>query len=60
MSERRFRPRDYVGCILLLLLTGFLPLLARCEENPLTVNVQVHADQPDGTIAPIWNYFGYD
>jgi len=37
-----------------------LPLLARCEENPLTVNVQVHADQPDGTIAPIWNYFGYD
>ncbi len=24
------------------------------------VNIQVHADQPDGPLRPIWNYFGYD
>jgi xylan 1,4-beta-xylosidase len=24
------------------------------------VQVQVHADQPDGTLAPIWSFFGYD
>jgi xylan 1,4-beta-xylosidase len=24
------------------------------------VNIQVHADQPDGPLPPIWNYFGYD
>jgi xylan 1,4-beta-xylosidase len=24
------------------------------------VNIQVHADQSDGPLPPIWNYFGYD
>lgn len=24
------------------------------------VNIQVHADQSDGPLLPIWNYFGYD
>jgi xylan 1,4-beta-xylosidase len=24
------------------------------------VNIEVHADQPDGPMVPIWNYFGYD
>jgi xylan 1,4-beta-xylosidase len=24
------------------------------------VNIRVHPDQPDGTISPIWNFFGYD
>jgi len=60
MSGRRFTARNYVGCILALLVSGFFPLLARSEENPLTSNVEVHADQPDGVISPIWNYFGYD
>jgi xylan 1,4-beta-xylosidase len=60
MSGLRFTTKDYVGCILALLLSGFFTLLARSEENLRTVNVQVHADQPDGVISPIWNYFGYD
>ena len=25
-----------------------------------SVQVEVHADQPSGTIAPLWNFFGYD
>ncbi len=24
------------------------------------IKIQVHADQPDGPLPPIWNYFGYD
>jgi xylan 1,4-beta-xylosidase len=60
MSGRRFAARDYVGYILAFLLAALFPLIARSQENPATVTVQVHADQPEGTIAPIWNYFGYD
>jgi xylan 1,4-beta-xylosidase len=30
------------------------------QEPSLHVNIQVHADQPDGSLPPIWNYFGYD
>jgi len=42
------------------LLLAFLSSSALSQPGPQTVNVQVHADQPQGTIAPIWNYFGYD
>jgi xylan 1,4-beta-xylosidase len=33
---------------------------ARSQQNPQSVRIQVHADQSDGALAPIWNYFGYD
>jgi xylan 1,4-beta-xylosidase len=35
---------------------------ARCgaQEPAPNVRIQVHADQPDGSLPPIWNYFGYD
>jgi xylan 1,4-beta-xylosidase len=30
-------------------------------QQPATaVNIQIYADQPDGSLPPIWNYFGYD
>jgi xylan 1,4-beta-xylosidase len=45
---------------LALLLFALFPQIARSQENPEIVNVQVHVDQTEGTIAPIWNYFGYD
>jgi hypothetical protein len=25
-----------------------------------SVNIQVHFDESDGPITPVWNYFGYD
>ena len=28
--------------------------------NVQAVNIKVHVDQPEGALAPIWNYFGYD
>ncbi len=34
--------------------------LSRSQQSPEAVNIQVHADQAAGTIAPIWNFFGYD
>jgi xylan 1,4-beta-xylosidase len=30
------------------------------QGSPTKVTIQVHADQPDGALPPIWNYFGYD
>ncbi|HET9399763.1 MAG TPA: hypothetical protein VFO34_02330 [Candidatus Acidoferrales bacterium] len=30
------------------------------QQNPAPVSIEVRADQPQGSLAPIWNYFGYD
>ena len=30
------------------------------QPAPETVNIQVHVDQSQGPLPPIWNYFGYD
>src|SRR5581483_8668506 len=37
-------------------------LLAPCiaQPAPQRVNIQVHVNQPDGSLPPIWNFFGYD
>lgn len=43
--------------------TAFLFLLAStswAQKSSQNVSIEVHADQPDGSIAPVWNYFGYD
>ncbi len=32
----------------------------RPQETAQSIKVEVHADQPDGPMIPIWNYFGYD
>ena len=34
--------------------------LSWSQQVPEAVNIQVHADQSAGKIAPIWNFFGYD
>src|SRR5271167_2155469 len=48
----------------LLLCTGLLALLASsrltAQAPPASVSIQVKADQTEGTLNPIWNYFGYD
>ncbi len=40
----------------------FLLLIAPswAQSAPETVNIQVHVDQSQGPLPPIWNYFGYD
>jgi xylan 1,4-beta-xylosidase len=47
------------------LLLPLIPLLvcantAGAQQDSKTTSIQVHADQSDGQISPIWNYFGYD
>jgi xylan 1,4-beta-xylosidase len=47
------------------LLPSLIPLLvlgttAWTQQDSKTTSIQVHADQSDGRISPIWNYFGYD
>jgi xylan 1,4-beta-xylosidase len=40
----------------------FLALIIPSWAQPVpeTVNIQVHVDQSQGPLPPIWNYFGYD
>ena len=60
MKVRKSKCGARVGSVLFFLLSAFSPRIVCSQENPETVTVQVHADQADGTISPIWNYFGYD
>jgi xylan 1,4-beta-xylosidase len=47
-------------CAYLLLIVFFGAALSRSQEVPESVAIHVRADQSDGTIAPIWSFFGYD
>jgi xylan 1,4-beta-xylosidase len=47
------------------LLSAFFLFSAFCgpcwpQETSKSVNIQVRADQSEGPISPVWNYFGYD
>jgi xylan 1,4-beta-xylosidase len=33
---------------------------ASAQQTPQSATIQVQADHSEGTISPIWNYFGYD
>jgi xylan 1,4-beta-xylosidase len=43
-----------------LLLAFFATRSCRSQQAEQKVVIEVHADQPDGPMIPIWNYFGYD
>jgi xylan 1,4-beta-xylosidase len=43
-----------------LALTLALPPQGRAQSLPESVRIEVHADQSDGPMPPVWNYFGYD
>ena len=64
MRDRRSRIcRLWFGLVRFSQSIVVLFLLCGClwaQQNPASVRVEVHLDQPDGTIAPIWNFFGYD
>jgi xylan 1,4-beta-xylosidase len=64
--HRRGRHRDetrvhLLSSVVLSFLICF-PLLQPCraQETSKSVNIQVRFDQSDGTLSPVWNYFGYD
>jgi len=64
LHRRRLVLRSLAGPLrwspsVLLLLCFSVASYAGQQVAP-TVNIQVHADQPDGSLPPIWNYFGYD
>src|SRR6266446_10161791 len=49
--------RRLVAAMVLLL---FAARSSTSQDTPPKIIVEVHADQPDGPMIPIWNYFGYD
>src|ERR1051325_3978522 len=44
----------------LVLLSTFMSGTSSSQETPQTVQIVVHANQSDESLAPIWTYFGYD
>jgi xylan 1,4-beta-xylosidase len=61
MSHARFKPRVFIRCVLPFLLISLGANSQQgAQQSPESVNIQVQFDQPQGTILPIWNYFGYD
>jgi len=48
------------GLVAELALLFFVVPSSRSQETAQNINILVHADQPDGPMIPIWNYFGYD
>src|ERR1700758_3080163 len=52
-------------CLPVLLLLGSVLVLlsspiAKPQQNPNDVSINVDFHQSDGTLSPVWNYFGYD
>src|SRR2546430_4799020 len=45
------------GVLALLLAT--VPSLSSDQESQ-AISIQVHFNEPDGPMIPVWNYFGYD
>jgi len=61
MSHAQFKPRVFIRCVLPFLLISLGANSQQgAQQSPESVNIQVQFDQPQGTILPIWNYFGYD
>jgi xylan 1,4-beta-xylosidase len=56
----RLRPSLRVVLLPALALLVTAVPLSWTQQVPESVKVQVHADQSQGPIPPIWNYFGYD
>ena len=48
--------RQLLRLVVLLILAP----LCRPQEAPQSVSIRVRADQSQGSLSPIWNYFGYD
>jgi xylan 1,4-beta-xylosidase len=47
-------------CLLAVALLLLLGPISWTQQAPESVSIRVHADQSDGMVAPLWNFFGYD
>lgn len=59
--HRKIFPARLIRCVLVAI--GFLLIAivsSWSQTNTNRVRIEVHADQPDGDLNPIWTYFGYD
>ncbi len=61
-SHNDFRPysRSFARFLLPFALLLLISPCAWPQQVPKKVDIQVHADQSQGALSPIWNYFGYD
>lgn len=56
-SRSMKKPRHILPFVVLFFLSSHL-----CWPQPASqsASIEVHLDQPDGQLSPLWNYFGYD
>jgi hypothetical protein len=61
-SPDDFRPysRSFARFLLPFALLLLIPPFAWPPQVPTKVDIHVYADQSQGELSPIWNYFGYD
>jgi xylan 1,4-beta-xylosidase len=57
MISRRIANRRCLQCCIFLALTSHL---GWSQQTPEPVKIQVQFDQAEGSLSPVWNYFGYD
>jgi xylan 1,4-beta-xylosidase len=57
VSLAKWRVRFAPIVLVVILISG---VSAWPQETPRSVQIDVHANQSDGALAPIWTYFGYD
>src|ERR1700749_1426546 len=55
--RNRARRKQILSPLVIVLL---IHLAGLAQQASQTVSIQVHVDQPDGRLSPVWNYFGYD
>jgi xylan 1,4-beta-xylosidase len=48
------------SCLAAVVLCLLRPTFSPAQQTAESVSIHVRADQPDGAMRPIWNYFGYD
>jgi xylan 1,4-beta-xylosidase len=52
--------RAFLNGLLVVAFAGALSPWLGAQQSPQSVNIDVHFDQLQGPLTPIWNYFGYD
>ena len=59
--HRKIFPARLFRCVPVAIVFLLIAIVSSWSQtNPNRVRIEVHADQPDGDLNPIWTYFGYD
>jgi xylan 1,4-beta-xylosidase len=58
--RNRHSPQIWIVLLLAGAIAVFKPPIGKSQQTSDHVSIQVHFNQSEGPLSPIWNYFGYD